>query len=400
MKRFGLIFIFLLFAVLFAGRALGFEATSTNFEIHGSAQDSLSGSATSTNYQNIGAGGQQAIGLSTNQENIYSGILYWLSGSFIPNYTQAHYRWRNDDGSESAATWAAAEDTSLTNLAVNTVKRLRLEVSNEAWTRGSAPSFALEFAQLTSGSDCANGPFTTSYTAVPTTNNLHWMLATSTNVSDAQVTTNVSSGLTDDNHTFVAGQVKTTGNTTAAILLSSENFTEIEYGLVASSSAVSNATYCFRITNSGSTTNFSYSQYAKVVISAGMPATGQVDSTVFDTTASSDGPAYNSIMWSGTAGTGTVRFQLATSDCPNAQTNPPTCTTAGSWNYLGGSTCTSSDWYTANTSGTPVELTCSPLNHNNQRYFRYRIQLCSNTDCATSGVTSPVVNDVAVSWSP
>jgi len=42
--------------------------------------------------------------------------------------TQARFRWRNDDGSESAATWAAAEDTNVT-IAALTPKRLRVEIT-------------------------------------------------------------------------------------------------------------------------------------------------------------------------------------------------------------------------------------------------------------------------------
>ena len=97
---------------------------------------------------------------------------------------------------------------------------------------------------------------------------------------------------------------------------------------------------------------------------------------------------------------GKVRFQLATSDCPNAQTNPPTCTTAGTWNFVGGTTCSSSDWYTATTPDVPVEITCSALYHNNQRYFKYKVELCSASDCVSNGQISPQVTDVGVGWSP
>lgn len=40
---------------------------------------------------------------------------------------QTHYRFRNDDGSETTATWAAAEDTPI-SLAKNTPVRLRVEI--------------------------------------------------------------------------------------------------------------------------------------------------------------------------------------------------------------------------------------------------------------------------------
>jgi hypothetical protein len=136
--------------------------------------------------------------------------------------------------------------------------------------------------------------------------------------------------------------------------------------------------------------------------SCGLPPTGELTSVVFDTTGVADGPAYNAFIWKGTfnSGTGKVRFQLATSDCPNAQTNPPTCSTSGTWQFKGGATCSSGDWYTATNPDVPVEISCSALNHNNQRYFKYKVQLCSASDCTSSGSISPQVLDIGVNWSP
>lgn len=120
-------------------------------------------------------------------------------------------------------------------------------------------------------------------------------------------------------------------------------------------------------------------------------ATGTLTSVAFDTTASADGPAYNSIMWKGSlnGGTGKVRFQFATSG-----------SSSGPWNFIGGDTCSSGDWYSPSGPNSPMEISCAAQNHNNQRYFKYKIQLCSNSDCATSGSISPTVNDAIVSWSP
>lgn len=122
-----------------------------------------------------------------------------------------------------------------------------------------------------------------------------------------------------------------------------------------------------------------------------LPATGELTSSVFDTTASSDGPAYNSIMWKGTLsnGSGKVRFQLATS---NSESGP--------WNFVGGATCALGDWYDPGDPDTPVEITCAPDYHNNQRYFKYKVQICSESDCTSQSVVSPQVDDVVVNWSP
>ncbi|MFZ2303826.1 MAG: hypothetical protein WAV98_03515 [Minisyncoccia bacterium] len=385
--------------------ARAFEATSTSFEIHAGDIESVVASSTSATFRLHNAGGQNATASSSlTTTSISSGILYWLYGFFNARYDQIHYRWRDDDGSEVTATFPVNQDTQHVSFPKDTKKRLRFEVSNEGASRGSAPVFTLEVAQTAT---CSGG----TYTAVPNTYGSAWVIATSTNITDGEVTTNVASGLTDENATFVDGQAKDTGNTTTAITLNSNNFTEIEYGVLATSVATNGATYCFRLTNSGSTTGFVYTQYAKAVIASGLAVTGSLESAVFETTSTAGhGPAYNSIMWKGsTEGTGKVRFQLTTSDCTNGKTNYPDCNDAGVWTFYGsndgGTTCDSGSYYDTLTSGAgggpgkPVEISCAPAYHNNQRYFRYKIQICSS-NCSDSGVTSPIVEDVVVNWSP
>ncbi len=129
--------------------------------------------------------------------------------------------------------------------------------------------------------------------------------------------------------------------------------------------------------------------------SGGLPVSGVLTSSVFDSTAIGTPAGYNSIMWKGTQGTGvpgTVKFQLATS---NSSTGP--------WSYYGGTTCGSADWYNAPSPDSPVELkgtSCLPP-FNNQRYFRYKIMICTN-DCVTNtgSTASPNVTSVVVNWAP
>lgn len=121
-----------------------------------------------------------------------------------------------------------------------------------------------------------------------------------------------------------------------------------------------------------------------------LPVSGELTSSVFDT-AVTDGAAYHSINWKGQLGgggqnEGKVRFQLATSNAAG-----------GPWTYIGGATCGAGDWYDATNSSKAVETSCS--GHNNARYYRYKIQICSN-DCSTAGANTPTVTDVNVSWAP
>lgn len=132
-------------------------------------------------------------------------------------------------------------------------------------------------------------------------------------------------------------------------------------------------------------------------------ASGTLDSSVFDTGAA-NGASFNSVAWNGTLNGGAVQFQIATSDCSNGATNAPTCTT-GSWTFYGdnGSGCASSLYYDLSgtiglSTGTPL-LSCA-ASINNKRYFKYRVKLCSASNCTSATAFTPQVDDVIVNWSP
>lgn len=137
----------------------------------------------------------------------------------------------------------------------------------------------------------------------------------------------------------------------------------------------------------------------------GMPIKGELYSGVFETTSLATGASYNSLLWKGVLGgpganEGHVRFQLAASDCSNGATNYPTCST-GSWTFVGGATCSGTDWFDPGAPDTSYDLQGSSCiaQWNNKRYYRYAVEICSN-DCSTSGTYTPRVDDVIVNWSP
>ena len=131
---------------------------------------------------------------------------------------------------------------------------------------------------------------------------------------------------------------------------------------------------------------------------------GTLISSVFDSGVSG-GAGYNSIMWIGSLGgaganEGKVQFQIAGSNCSNGATNYPTCST-GSWSYVGGATCGSGDYFNPGAANTPIELKgASCLSQwNNMRYFRYKVQICSN-NCSVAGNNTPTVNAIILNWAP
>lgn len=135
---------------------------------------------------------------------------------------------------------------------------------------------------------------------------------------------------------------------------------------------------------------------------------GWLDSSTFDTEVPG-GAHYNSIFWRGEmpAGTG-VSFQLASSNCPGGEVNPPVCDSpppGGVWSeteFLGPSG-TSDDDFRFN-SGLQLDkehnqyyfINLADGNpHANKRYFRYRVWLFSNSN----STLSPRVDEIIINWS-
>lgn len=165
----------------------------------------------------------------------------------------------------ATAIFPTAENVTLGNLAKNTPVRLRFAVANNGWSRDTdvSPQFRIEYAETAT---CSSG----TYTAVPVTpTSEHWQMVDSVYLADGGATTNVTSGLTDSNSSFSAGQVKDTSNMTGLIPIHSNDFTEIEYSIQATNNATASGNYCFRVTDNGSATKFVYTQYPTVTISGG-----------------------------------------------------------------------------------------------------------------------------------
>ena len=198
------------------------------------------------------------------------GPVGWFASSTIKNdrLTQAHFHFRNDDGSETAATSATGgiEDTSLSAITGGTVRRLRVEVSNKGSISSAASQFRLEYAEA--APTCSGA---SSWTDVNATNDA-WNLSNSTFFLNGSNTTDIAvanGGTTNDATTFLTpnGGLLDTTSQSGTLTLSSTNFVELEYSIVASTSAVRGTTYCFRVTDAG-TALPTYSVYPSATVSA------------------------------------------------------------------------------------------------------------------------------------
>jgi hypothetical protein len=182
--------------------------------------------------------------------------------------TLMHYHWRNDNGTETTATSRTfgTEDTSVTALQQNSPIRLRLEVSNEGGSSTPAMQYRLEYASTVGA--CVDATGWTDVGAV----NGDFDMYNSANLTDGADTTDIAvatGGVTNENTTFLTpnGGVRETNSQTGSLVLSSTQYVELEYSIVASTTATEGNTYCFRVTDQG-TPIFAYNQYPRVNIAS------------------------------------------------------------------------------------------------------------------------------------
>lgn len=186
-----------------------------------------------------------------------------------PNLTQFGYHWRLDNGTEVTASSATSgvENTPLAAIQIGNSRRLRVGIANQGSTSTLPSTYGLEYGEAAPTCEAIS-----TWEAVGT-NNSAWNLANSVNLTDGNNTTNISvasGGLTDLlSTTFLVsnGGVKDTASSTGVLTLAVNNFIEVEYSLVASTSALEGSTYCFRMTEAGTLLD-AYTEYPKVTISA------------------------------------------------------------------------------------------------------------------------------------
>ena len=163
------------------------------------------------------------------------------------------------EASSSGTTWAAAEDQPIFDVPKQTTRRLRFEISNEGVGVSVATQYRIEYATSSGAST-----WTQIGTGAASTN--HWVMTPSQLVEGAN-TTDVAGGLNNENTTFVAGRQLETSNQSAAITLASTEFTELEYSIAATSTAIAGQTYYFRLTNAGAPLD-AYTIYASATLAA------------------------------------------------------------------------------------------------------------------------------------
>lgn len=151
------------------------------------------------------------------------------------NFVQQQFRGRNDDGSQTAATWKAATNTNWTQ-SVGVPFRIRFSIQE---TAGASATKTL----VVQHNRNSTGWVTT------TTSSANVTLVASASVSDGTATTQqISSG------SFVVGSFDSNGSVSSVTLIS--QFTEMEYCLQLSGSTIVNGdTLQFRVVDNGTALN-------------------------------------------------------------------------------------------------------------------------------------------------
>lgn len=145
------VFIFVLFSIRLS--ALATDSTSTNFISRDPVMNDFGGRATSTNFEQISAGGQTASGISTSTNFVLkSGFLYF--GEFNPK--SRNWRWYDDETNETPTQPLAAENVAPADIDIGNTIKLRLSMRETGGESGRNAKFKLQFSEF---SDFSQGVY-------------------------------------------------------------------------------------------------------------------------------------------------------------------------------------------------------------------------------------------------
>ena len=159
----------------------------------------------------------------------------------------AHYRWRNDDGNESAANWKEGQDQPTTMKKSQNI-RLRFSIKNTGGD-GSGYQFGLQIAPR-NGSSC-DAVASTSYTPVPPAGSCGVDVACMTDSTYFTSGAAATAQLTSEGIWIAGEMVDNATSISDAIDIGPGYYTEVEYNFQFTTNATEGAAYCLRLTNNG-----------------------------------------------------------------------------------------------------------------------------------------------------
>ncbi|PSK90111.1 PKD domain-containing protein [Taibaiella chishuiensis] len=290
---------------------------------------------------------------------LLSFLFFLLSGAAqlyattSPSMGQKQYRWRNNDGSESAATWRAAVNTAVTITSSADILRLRIELANTG-TAAATVTETLEYS--------ANGGTTWTIMNTPATNAFTYQ--TSTFVTNGAATTNQMG--TGTAGTFAAGRIVSNPGTAATLADGAR--TEYEWVITPTANIVPGTTYTFRSTGQQATPTVYPTLTMAVVACTGTPTAGTTNAAA---TSLVCGNTTQLSLSGNTVSTGiSYQWQYNVSGTwvnfgtnANTQTSPPVTATSTQFRCM--LTCTSTGGGSAASAPVTVLTTPPPLNIGN-----------------------------------
>lgn len=217
-----------------------------------------------------------------------------MSGSTLvynDGATITHFHWRNDNGTEitASSSTSGTEDTAISAMRQGSTTRLRVEVSNEGSSSTPAMQYRLEYGTSTGACSAVS-----TWTDVGAAGG-HFDMFNSTNLTNGNNTTNIAinsatstGGVTDSNPAFLTSNagIRDTTSQTGSLTLTPVQFVELEYSILASTTAEQGSTYCFRVTDQG-TPLYSYLVYPSLTINADVTVSIATSSQITSTTVGS-----------------------------------------------------------------------------------------------------------------
>jgi hypothetical protein len=162
--------------------------------------------------------------------------------NIFANLIQGNWRWRNDDGSETTATWKAAEVLPIILTSTGEVLRLRYELHTSG-----APIF-LNISERLQYATATSGPWTSIDVTAGT--NAFVMSNTSAFVFQDDPTTKQ---LTSGALSFKVGKIMVSSNTAVLPAITQGGNTEIEWAIKGTTNTIAATTYYFRDFSAGTT---------------------------------------------------------------------------------------------------------------------------------------------------
>jgi CheY-like chemotaxis protein len=208
-------------------------------------------------YRIVTSTGQYAASGTNPRRKFAAGIATYKAPA--ASLDQVHYRWRENDDTESAAAWQEDEDTKAA-LRRGYANRIRFLVENEGEQPSGGVTYQLQVAETAT---CSSG----SYSAVPTDTSGDWQMTASQLVEGAATTNLAGSFTKPGGYTWVDGEQRETSNTTGSITLDVQEFTEIEFSIQTTGNVTYGGDYCFRLyNNTGSAPLDNYTAYAEAEV--------------------------------------------------------------------------------------------------------------------------------------